>query len=286
MVRVLLGGGSSGCCVELVGSEGGADGVQQPVRGQMSAVMQRWMNKDGSTGCLDGTCINRAGKYKLWFHQWEVSSLWLYLILFLYSVIGSKKGNLVACFFSWISKSFSRLCFASPQWALWPPLQCFYRPGDICCPSLLLPFLNMSSCLRFPIIINTLLMWWFMTNRAALQRASHLKKKKNPKHWKDKPKSSEFSQDQESKTLIYSKAENSKSRGCCAARGSEIERLNLCSNQTQKAKVVMFGFKELKVAAAERFQIYVVLHKRKAASACLLQTSGTDVSGLRGLAGQ
>lgn len=38
-----LGGGCSGCCVELVGSEvcgGGADGVQQPVRGQMSAVMQ------------------------------------------------------------------------------------------------------------------------------------------------------------------------------------------------------------------------------------------------------
>lgn len=48
----------------------------------------------------------------------------------------------------------------------------------------------------------------------------------------------------------------------------------------------MLGLKEVKVAAAERFQIYVVLHKRKAASPCLLQTSGTDVSGLRGLAGQ
>lgn len=48
----------------------------------------------------------------------------------------------------------------------------------------------------------------------------------------------------------------------------------------------MFGLKEVKVAAPERFQIYVALHKREAASPCLLQTSGTDASGLRGLAGQ
>lgn len=57
-------------------------------------------------------------------------------------------------------------------------------------------------------------------------------------------------------------------------------------NQTQKSKVAVFGLKEVKVAATEYFQMYVALHKRKAASPCLLKTSGTDVSGLRGLAGQ